>query len=375
MEYTITLTSKCNMKCNYCYQGLDKANKNMDKKTLQETIDFIFKDNKEKISITFMGGEPLLEKELIIYAVNYIRENYPENVVKYSLTTNCTLLDDEMIELFKKYDFEIRASIDGQETTHLINRIGRYEYKNILGNLLKMKEAGVRCGVRMTVTDNNCQFLMDNIKFFYENDLRDICVGINYFENNSDEFIKKFKLQLEKIEEFYLEKNKNEERLCLDIVDGKFIDIFYNDQKGFAMCQAGESHLVIDPKGDIYPCTFVSNDKEFNIGNINEGVNKKRRNISISNHIENNENKCDQCEISVVCHGMKCAFLNVKCSGFLNVPNNIMCELEKSLYEMNRRIIVKMLKNKNPKTEKYIKFADENGYDLNILKENLSIKI
>ena len=72
---------------------------------------------------------------------------------------------------------------------------------------------------------------------------------------------------------------------------------------------------------------------------------------------------------------MKCAFLNVKCSGFLNVPNNIMCELEKSLYEMNRRIIVKMLKNKNPKTEKYIKFADENGYDLNILKENLSIKI
>ena len=35
------------MKCNYCYQGLDKANKKMDKKTLQETIDFIFKDNKE----------------------------------------------------------------------------------------------------------------------------------------------------------------------------------------------------------------------------------------------------------------------------------------------------------------------------------------
>ena len=64
MECTIYLAEGCNLKCTYCYEGIDKKTGKMDIRTFDQTLAFIMKNRVEndKIHIVFLGGEPLLNK-------------------------------------------------------------------------------------------------------------------------------------------------------------------------------------------------------------------------------------------------------------------------------------------------------------------------
>lgn len=74
MECTIYLAEGCNLKCTYCYEGIDKKTGKMDIRTFDQTLAFIMKNRVEndKIHIVFLGGEPLLNKPLFFYAINKI---------------------------------------------------------------------------------------------------------------------------------------------------------------------------------------------------------------------------------------------------------------------------------------------------------------
>ena len=67
MECTLYLTENCNLKCSYCYEGDDKRKKILSSDDLKTAIDFIVQHNPEgeKLDLTFLGGEPLLNKKLI----------------------------------------------------------------------------------------------------------------------------------------------------------------------------------------------------------------------------------------------------------------------------------------------------------------------
>lgn len=44
--FAIWVTTKCNMRCSYCYEGNDKDSHFMDKKTADETIKFVIENYK-----------------------------------------------------------------------------------------------------------------------------------------------------------------------------------------------------------------------------------------------------------------------------------------------------------------------------------------
>ena len=117
--YTIYLTTECNFQCTYCYEEYTKC-LILDKEMLKDILDFIIdlESNKDSdaFAVNFMGGEPLLKKELIYQAVNYIKEKCKKKVLYY-ITTNGSLLNEEMISWMKENDFFVRISIDGNKET------------------------------------------------------------------------------------------------------------------------------------------------------------------------------------------------------------------------------------------------------------------
>ena len=62
MECTIYLAEGCNLKCTYCYEGIDKKTGKMDIRTFDQTLAFIMKNRVEndKIHIVFLGGVQIL---------------------------------------------------------------------------------------------------------------------------------------------------------------------------------------------------------------------------------------------------------------------------------------------------------------------------
>ncbi len=98
----LSLTSSCNMACRYCYLS-KKPGKSMSDKEAEVIIKFVenkLKENKNLsyLTVFYYGGEPLLNKEILISLHKFFCQLAKEMNLFYSpmVITNGTLLDDAL---------------------------------------------------------------------------------------------------------------------------------------------------------------------------------------------------------------------------------------------------------------------------------------
>ena len=80
---TFVVTESCNLACTYCYE-CHKTNRRMSKEIAKQAVDFIFdeelvngyytKEDSPSVILDFIGGEPLLEIDIIDYIVEYFKQ-------------------------------------------------------------------------------------------------------------------------------------------------------------------------------------------------------------------------------------------------------------------------------------------------------------
>ena len=117
MTINIGLTERCSLNCKHCFAL--KRNIDMDKQTLDNTIDFIahrFKILREynlTREVEFMGGEVgLVDPALIEYTIDRLNALTNSTDIKYKTYTNLTYnLTDNHIKAFKRLD-EFGTSYD-----------------------------------------------------------------------------------------------------------------------------------------------------------------------------------------------------------------------------------------------------------------------
>lgn len=131
-QIILELTEICNLRCEYCIYNEHHSdfrkfgNKNMKFEVAQKSIDYILNNYKKKrFSLTFYGGEPLVNFDLMKKCIDYTKKQYPNIKLDVSFTTNLTLLTEEMVNYFNTLDsIDILCSIDGPEIIH--NKYRRY---------------------------------------------------------------------------------------------------------------------------------------------------------------------------------------------------------------------------------------------------------
>ena len=116
----------------------------MDFETAKKAIDFYLKrsEKADQLALSFYGGEPLLEFELIKKCVSYILQRKGDKKILFTMTTNGTLMTEDVIEFLVKYEFNLMISLDGDKKSHDINRrfkTGKGSFDIILENLSRLK--------------------------------------------------------------------------------------------------------------------------------------------------------------------------------------------------------------------------------------------
>lgn len=347
-NFTLYMTTACNFKCKYCYEDY-QDNYQLDENSLIKTLEFMMNyGDKGKVLIDFLGGEPLLKKDLIYQAVQYIQVNYPEREVKYYITTNCSLMDNQFIEFMKKNNFTVRLSFDGNKETHDLNRVtkdGMSCYDKIFKNILNVKESGVNYSVRMTVTENTIPHMFENVLFLHNNGLDNICMIMDVYLKLTPKLTTIFMQQIKSITDYYIQEFNAGRAFIIDQFDGKMFNMLCDFGNCFSMCDAGIGNFKIFPNGQIYPCGFLTNDNRFVIGNIDDGIDiRKAKIIALSNY-DKNADKCIECKIRDFCHGMKCGYMNFVNTGKINIPSESECQCEHIFYDAMTRILEYYLKN------------------------------
>lgn len=258
------LTDGCNLKCTYCFQDRYKRPiHTMTKEVLDQTIKYI---NKIKpTGLAFFGGEPLLAK-------NGIKRILAQtDVPRYYITTNGTLLDDDIFDWFEHHKVFLNLSLDGAKDTQDTWRDNSYD--RIMKNLPRILHHIKHVGGNVLCTNVMESQLYRNVKHIKS-------LGFpTVFINQLDGYAGQVRNEPEKIDIF---RQQYELVLTLHSDDFKIAD--YQRWKSVLSgnlkpghCGYGNRGLGISPTGLLYGCHRGPELPEsLSFGNVFDGIDQER---------------------------------------------------------------------------------------------------
>ncbi|WP_428911970.1 anaerobic sulfatase maturase [Niallia sp. Krafla_26] len=173
----------CNLDCEYCfytekealfsgkptYQMSDEVLETFIKKYIESQI-------APEVPFVWQGGEPTLigldfYKKVIKFQSKYAKDK----VIKNSIQTNGTLLDEEWCEFLAENQFMVGLSLDGPQFIHDRYRVDRGQkptFEKVMRALTLLKEYGVEYNVLTCVTNESTQYSLEIYRFFKEQGIR-----------------------------------------------------------------------------------------------------------------------------------------------------------------------------------------------------------
>lgn len=246
---TCEITNKCNMNCTHCCIGNDKRKEptlNMLEETVEKTA-WYCKD------IRFGGGEPLLKfdylKRLLKLAI--------ELGASPTFTTNCVLLNDEMIKELVEIGIEkIQVSLDGIKTYEKQRQPKCVD--KVIKNIKKIVDSGIQAYVPMCISKLNYTEVEEVIK---------LCAGLGVSvvklfpvvpmgRAGKDLMVDPLTLKTVLTEAKHLGSE-----LGIKVQTPK---MFSKDEDAY-YCRAGVDFFHADTEGNISPCMFL---RDIILGNI-----------------------------------------------------------------------------------------------------------
>lgn len=335
-QLILQVTQSCNLSCIYCPYANNTDNtysrshtgKMMSFETAKKAIDFVCEnsDNAEDIFISFYGGEPLIAFPLIKKCVKYAQELFDGKNIQFLITTNATLLTDEMIEFFAVNKFLLTFSVDGPKKIHDKHRVcinGQKTYDLVMDNLRRtIEKYGVdnlsRILINMVI--NPSDSLDEIVEWFEEPLLKNIAIQTalvedDYLENKfemTSEFTEKlqYRLAVSMLGYFELVSDVHMDRITEAMV--KRIAESYSKLQNVGgglpdetcpggPCLSGVKKLFVNTDGKFFPCEKVNEMSEcMLIGDINVGFDfeKIREHLNIANLTPDS---CKNCWAQLYC--------------------------------------------------------------------------
>lgn len=345
MNFIIWTTHNCNLNCKYCYE----QNKNiemMDKDTADKCIKFIKENSDEEdIKISFHGGEPLLNFDIIEYVVEKLKYEIPNKKITYYMTTNGTIRDKEKLDYIIKNIDCISVSIDGKKDINDKLRQkhnGEGTFDEVIETINYINKDVDIVRLRMTVTPDNVEYFADN--YIYLDKLGFNCIAFSEDTGDSnwnEELLKVYESNLEKIFDYMIEKD-------IDLAKYEVNEMYKLFISSTNVCNGGEGSVNFAADGAIYPCSMVCNENEFCIGNLDNGLDNEILNKhKLINNTEIEE--CTKCKLYKICPTIKCKFLNKQNNNSYFTPSNIWCRIFstkfKVVYKYKKEVLNELWEN------------------------------
>ena len=319
-------SSACNLKCEYCfYSSLSEGRSDYSKGFMSlETAENIIKSAIEftkgtRIIFTFQGGEPMLSGlaffEKFVDMVNSYN-SYNSHII-YCLQTNATLINDEWCEFFRKNNFLIGVSLDGNEeqNSYRVYPSGKPSFDDVISGIKLLQKHKVEFNVLSVVTKKLANSVRDNYRFFKQNGIYDIqyinCLKPFDGDFNGDIYMNgsDYSRFLDKAFRLYYNDNMRGNGVSVRSFDNYLLLLQGKNAEQCGMNGFCSVQFVVEGDGTVYPCDFYCTD-EWELGNINEksflqmhGEKKSKCFIEESFFIDD---KCRNCDYFALCRGCGC---------------------------------------------------------------------
>lgn len=338
----VSVTEKCNLGCPYCYVANRPTwmTKEVFDQGMQDLPKLMQKSGDKDYHVSFFGGEPLLNWDLITHAVPYLRSD--SKCKGINIITNLTMIDEEKANYLKQNSVGVSWSFDGMssnesrpllpllentnpETGELFDGIlSMYEYKkDIIKDLTN--------GCKVMIWPGNTKDMKENFEFLLDWGIDHPDFSIVRDDVWTADDIRQFRYECERLTDFWIEQLKAGKPCSVGFLRLAILDTLYGLVKGKRPfgCFAGANGGVLMSSGEFYPCArFASKkimkmDEQYNFKYYQDIFNPK------------NFDKCEPCDLKQVCNA-GCTYSQIMND---NKPLDSICELFHIYYEQAIRVV------------------------------------
>lgn len=230
---TIAPTMSCNARCYYCFEKGAKW-RFMTEETADATADFLINGCTEKeLYIAWFGGESLMAAGTITRINNRLISAGIK--VESTVTTNGILINQQMIENFKKWNVtRVQITIDGIGDEY--NKVKNYTltiddpFERIMNNIELVINANISLHLRVNYRSNTYEQVSKTMKYLHDR-----------FGNYDNLYLYGVPLDLPSVKG-YSEFDEDEGEIFLRVLDDSLKRGYENDELNFSALRVSEDY-------------------------------------------------------------------------------------------------------------------------------------
>ncbi|MCL2309498.1 MAG: quinohemoprotein amine dehydrogenase maturation protein [Proteobacteria bacterium] len=315
----LNVNTGCNLSCTYCYKEDLTTPSKGDKLSLEKAkqgIELLLREGakRERVNVVFFGGEPLTNMPLIRAVTEYAERRCREEgkSLDLSLTTNATLLTEEIVDYFNAHRFGISISMDGPQAIHdkrrkTIGGKGTYEVVAEKARMLLSRYTARPVGARVTLTAGYSDIKV--IHHHLKNEIGFAEVGfapvtsnpIEIFNLVGDELHAMFE-SMKALGREYVQAAIAGENIGFSNMHQLLNDLYEGRRKALP-CGAGVGLLAVDHKGNLHLCHRFTGSELPTFGNVESGIAKAELGAFMEKALNRSERGCSTCRIRNLCSG------------------------------------------------------------------------
>ncbi|MFX0011289.1 MAG: radical SAM protein, partial [Candidatus Hermodarchaeota archaeon] len=360
------VTQICNLRCKYCIYGNAFYNYRNHStlqmpfeialKGMQYIYDLTKRREDKELFISIYGGEPLTNFQLIKRIVKESKKIFENFNLRYSITTNGTMLIKKIIDYLVLNNFSIQISLDGPEDMNDANRLfsdGKGTYAKVMFNIDKFKSYYKnyffnKVGINSTFSWNLS--LRKRYEFFIDtpviNKMR--FDDSNVIDRNTTYYQAKpiNKSQIKKDIDYIFDNiiNKLKQKIKLTPYEELFLNSIESVSRSLSIkkwnCKSGtcifDSKVFIDAEGRFHVCERI--DDKMPIGDVYIGFNYDKMENIFNNFKRIIMENCKNCCVRFFCH---ICYANIASSGKF-VLNNDFCGSQKRAFKRRMEMYIRL---------------------------------
>ena len=338
----------CNLRCKYCFAATGDfcmgERKLLPYEVGKAALDWLVEHSGHRTSleVDFFGGEPLMNwpvvKRLVEYGRSIEKEHHKE--FKFTTTTNCVLLNDDIIDFLNKEFYNVVISLDGRPEVHdrmrpTVNGKGSFDLILEKAKRFAEKRGDKQYYIRGTYTGYNKDFGND-VLFLADQGFEQLSIEPVVTDPKNEYALKEedipaLKDEYERLAQIYIDRRANGKwfnffHFMVDLEGGPCL------RKRLTGCGAGNEYVAVTPDGDIYPCHQFVGREGYRMGSVLDGTFDReiQHRFAVNNVLT--KEKCHDCWCRFYCSG-GCAANAEAFHHDISQPYDLECQLERKRLE------------------------------------------
>lgn len=245
------VTEDCNFNCSYCLPRKEK--KYMKPSTIEKAVTFFYPFLQEEAHIIFYGGEPLLAFDQIRYAVYLLqaKEKTGKKKLKFSITTNGSLVSDEILDFFNTNCFNMILSFDGQAQEICREPGSQKLIQELVRSINSGSYPGIEFSTNSVFTPATVNHLSQSLQSIIEMGVTEVRLSLAEDQPWDEAGLMVLENELKRLREFLISYHK--ERDIIPMINFRPSKPCAKGMEVFS-CDGGRQRMAIGPGDELWGC-------------------------------------------------------------------------------------------------------------------------